>query len=294
MSSEPLAVLLSLLRVTGYAGFVLWAGPLVFWSLVWPDGHRHRQLFRLAMAGAAMLLATSVAEPVLRLSAGQPLSEVAPPLVGAAALVRLAVLVGSLFFLVDLLGAAVLGRRRVLALGAVVVVAATMAIQPAVAGQPGPALAAVGIGGHLLATAAWLGGLVALAVVVAPGRSPGGTDLIGRFSPIATTGLAVLVLAGGVSALAAAGGLRVLDDRRELTLLLAKLGLLVALLLLARYAHRATTRLAFRRLYSPVGPVGSTRPKGPTRDRTLALVVGAELAIAFAALSATVLVGLAA
>lgn len=73
-----------------------------------------------------------------------------------------------------------------------------------------------------------------------------------------------------------------------MTLLLAKLGLLLALLMLARYAHRATTRLAFRRLYSPLGP------SGPERDRTLALVVGAELAIAFASLSASVLVGLAA
>lgn len=289
MSSEPLALLLSLLRVAGYAGFVLWAGPLVFWSLVWPDGHRNPRLFRLAVTGALVLLAASVAEPALRLSAGQGLAEVAPPLVGAAALVRLAVLVGSLFFLVDLLGAAVLGTRRALALTAVVVVAATMAIQPAVAGQPGPALAAVGVGGHLLATAAWLGGLVALAAVVAPGRPAGESDnLIGRFSPIATIGLVVLVLAGGVSALAAAGGLRALENSREVALLLAKVGLLLALLLLARYAHRATTRLAFRRLYSPLGPAGLAR------DRTLALVVGAELAIAFAALSAAVLVGLAA
>lgn len=288
MSVEPLALVLALLRVAGYAGFVLWAGPLVFWSLVWPDGHRHPRLFRLAVAGAVVLLAGSVAEPVLRLSGGQGLSEVAPPLVGAAALVRLAVLVGSLFFLVDLVGAAVLGRRRVLALAAVVVVAATMAVQPAVAGQPGPALAAVGVGGHLLATAAWLGGLVALAVVVA-GRPTGESDsLIGRFSPVATVGLVVLVLAGGVSALAAIGGFRALENSRDVGLLLAKLGLLLALMLLAGYAHRATTRLAFRRLYSPLGPVG------PARDRTLALVVGAELAIAFAALSATALVGLAA
>ena len=71
--------------------------------------------------------------------------------------------------------------------------------------------------------------------------------------------------------------------RRSATFLL-----LLALLLLARYAHRATTRLAFRRLYSPVGSAE------PAQYRTLALVVGAELAIAFAALSATVLVGLAA
>lgn len=290
MTNETLVLLLNVIRVAGYAGFVLWAGPLVFWSLVWPAGHRHPRLYRLAMVGALVLIVASVAEPALRLTlGGQTLTAAAPPLAGAAVLVRLAVLVGSLCYLVDLLSAAVVGRRRVLALAATVVVAATMALPPATTDQPGPVLAALAVGGHLLATAAWLGGLVALAVVVRPGRANDGADgLLNRFSPVATLGLAALVLAGALSALAVAGGFGALGDRREAPMLLAKLGLLLALLLLVRYAHRAVARLAFRRLYSPLGPVGAAR------DRTVALVVGAELAIAFAALSATVLVGLAA
>lgn len=289
MTLEPLAGLLTAVRVIGYAGFVLWAGPLVFWSLVWPAGHRHSRLFRLAFVGALVLTVASVTEPVLRLTAGgETLTETASPLAGAAVLVRLALLVGSLFYLVDLVSAAVVGRRRVLALAAVVVVAATLAVTPAGADRPGPALAALATAGFLLASAAWLGGLIALALVVRRDRgSSEGDRLVSRFSPVATLAPAALVVAGGLSALAVAGGFGALGDGPGALVLLAKLGLLLVVLLLVYYAHRTVARLAFRRLYSPLGPSGAAR------DRTLALVVGAELAIAFAALSATVLVGLA-
>ena len=47
MTTQPMAALLTALRVAVYAGFVLWAGPLTFWTLVWPTGHRHRRLLRL-------------------------------------------------------------------------------------------------------------------------------------------------------------------------------------------------------------------------------------------------------
>ena len=207
MTTEPMAALLTVLRVAGYAGFVLWAGPLTFWTLVWPTGHRHRRLLRLSGVGAVLLILTSIAEPAIRLTAGgQPLDEVAPPLAGAAILLRLAILVGSLFYLVDLVAGAVVGSRRVVALAAIVVVAATVAVQPMVLGQPGPLLAALGTTIHLLATAAWLGGLVALAVVVRPGAEPadgGEADgLVTRFSPVATLGLVLLVLASGLTILA--------------------------------------------------------------------------------------------
>ena len=286
MTSESLSVLLTALRVTGYAGFVLWAGPLIFWALVWPAGHRHRRLHRLSAVGAVLLILTSIAEPTIRLTAGgQPLADVAPPLAGAAVLVRLAILVASLFYLVDLVSGAVVGSRRVVALVAIVVVAATMTVQPGVLGQPGPVLAALGTAGYLLATAAWLGGLVAQATVVRPGaeaRETGG--LVTRFSPVATLGLLLLVLASGLTVLAGAAG----DDpgEREGSRLFVRFGLLAAVLVVAWYAHRVTARLAFRRLFSPSGVSGSTR------DRTLALVVGTELAIAFGALGAAMLVAL--
>jgi copper transport protein len=284
MTTEPMFALLMVLRVAGYVGFVLWAGPLVFWTLVWPAGHRHRRLLRLSGAGAVLLILTTVAEPAIRLTAGdQPLGEVAPPLAGAALLVRLAILVGSLFYLVDLVKGEVVGGRRAVALAAIVVVAATVAVQPIALGQPGPPLAALGTFGHLLAAAAWLGGLVALATVVRPGPDAGETGgLVTRFSPVATLGLVLLVLASGLTVLAATGG----ADQRSTPVLLLRFGLLAVLLVVAWYAHRVTARLAFRRLFSPLAV------SGPARERTLTLVVGAQLAIAFGALSLAMLVAL--
>jgi hypothetical protein len=285
MTTESMSALLTVLRVTGYAGFVLWAGPLVFWTLVWPAGQRHRRLLRLSGLGALLLIATSVVEPAIRLSAGgQSLDEVAPPLAGAAVLVRLAILAASLFYLTDLVSGTVVGSRRAVALAATVVVAATMAVQPAILGQPGPVLAAFGTAGHLLATAAWLGGLVALATVVRRGadvKEAGG--LVARFSPVATLGLVLLVLASGLTVLAGAAD-RVGLGNAESSGLLLRFGLLAILLVAAWYAHRVTARLAFRRLFSPVAVTG------PARSRALTLVVGTQLAIAFGALSAAMLV----
>jgi hypothetical protein len=284
MTTEPMFAPLMVLRVAGYVGFVLWAGPLVFWTLVWPAGHWHRRLLRLSGAGAVLLILTTVAEPAIRLTAGdQPLDEVAPPLAGAAVLVRLAILVGSLFYLVDLVRGDVVGGRRAVALAAIVVVAATVAVQPIALGQPGPPLAALGTFGHLLAAAAWLGGLVALATVVRTGPDAGEAGgLVTRFSPVATLGLVLLVLASGLTVLAATGG----ADQRSTPVLLLRFGLLAVLLVIAWYAHRVTARLAFRRLFSPLAV------SGPARERTLTLVVGAQLAIAFGALSLAMLVAL--
>jgi putative copper export protein len=209
---------------------------------------------------------------------------VAPPLAGAAVLVRLAILAASLFYLTDLVSGTVVGSRRAVALAAIVVVAVTMAVQPTVAGQPSPVLAGFGTAGHLLAAAAWLGGLVALATVVRPGADAGETGgLVTRFSPVATLGLVLLVLASGVTVLAGAADRAGLGDGASSGLVL-RLGLLVVLLVAARYAHRVTTRLAFRRLFSPMAATG------PARDRALTLVLGTELAIAFGALSAAMLV----
>ena len=257
MTTEPMFALLMVLRVAGYVGFVLWAGPLVFWTLVWPAGHRHRRLLRLSGAGALLLILTTVAEPTIRLTAGdQPLDEVAPPLAGAAVLVRLAILVGSLFYLVDLVKGEVVGGRRAVALAAIVVVAATVAVQPIALGQPGPPLAALGTFGHLLAAAAWLGGLVALATVVRPGpgrrrdQRPGHPLLSGGDPRTGSPGPGQWPHRPG-------GDRRRVSDQRSTPVLLLRFGLLAVLLVVAWYAHRVTARLAFRRLFSPLAVSGA-------------------------------------
>jgi hypothetical protein len=284
LNPEAFQTALAVDRLVGYAGFVLWAGTLTFWSLIWPRGHGDRRLFSVALAGAGLLIAATVAEPLIRLSLGsERLAEFAPPLAGAAVLIRLAILVGSVFFLVDLLSAAVTGGRRVLAIGAVIVVAATMSIQPGVGGDRDTVLAAVGAGGYLLATAAWLGGLGGLALVLRPGGGARPADgVLTRFSPVALLSLVVLMVIGGGASLAASGGPEGQGDLRFWLSLAVKVVFLGALLVLVSQFHRYAARVAFRQLYQlPSGDVRTV----PTRGLTL--VFGMELAVAFAVLTAT-------
>jgi hypothetical protein len=275
---------LALDRLVGYAGFVLWAGTLTFWSLIWPRGHGDRRLFSVALVGAGLLTAATVAEPLIRLGlGGQRLAEFAPPLAGAAVLVRLAVLVASVFFLVDLISAAVTGGRRVLAIGAVIVVAATMSIQPGADGAWDTLLVTLGAGGYLLATAAWLGGLGGLALVLRPGGGARPADgVLTRFSPVAMLSLVVLMVIGAGASLASSGGPDGQGDLRFWLSLAVKVVFLGALLVLVSQFHRYAARVAFRQLYQL--PSGDVRT-APTRGLTL--VFGMELAVAFAVLTTT-------
>ena len=178
--------------------------------------------------------------------------------------------------------------RRAVALAAIVVVAGTVAVQPMVLGQPGPLLAALGTTGHLLATAAWLGGLVALAIVVWPGRDAdegGEADgLVTRFSPVATLGLVLLVVASGLTVLAGTSALA--DERRGRCWWSAS------------GCSRPSSwspgtpsgyrRLAFRRLFSPLGPPGRlgtgpsswwSGPSWPSPSAPLSVAVLISLAL---------------
>ena len=284
MNPEAFQTALALDRLACYAGFVLWAGTLTFWSLIWPGGHRDRRLFRLALVGAGLLTVATVAEPLIRLGmGGERLDEFAPPFAGAAVLVRLAVLIGSLFFLADLVSAAVTGGRRILAIGAVIVVAVTMSVQPGAVTGRDSLLATLGAGGYLLAAAAWLGGLGGLAVVLRPGGSARPADgLLTRFSPVAMLSLVVLMVIGGGASLATSEGPEGQGDLRFWLGLLIKIVFLAALLVLVSQFHRYAARVAFRQLYQL--PSGDTRT---ATTRGLTLVFGMELAVAFAVLTTT-------
>jgi copper transport protein len=285
MNPEALQTALTLDRLISYGGFVLWAGTLAFWSLIWPGGHRDRRLFVLAMVGAGLLIVGTVAEPIIRLSIGdQTLADFAPPLAGAAVLVRLAVLIGSAFFLVDLVAAAVTGARRIVAIIAVIVVAASMAIQSGVAGEPGTVLLTVGAVGYLLATAAWLGGLGGLALVLRPGGSVQPADhLLTRFSPVAMLSLVVLVVIGAGAAVATAGGPNGPGDVRFWLFLAVRIGFLAALLFVVSLFRRYAARVVFRQLYHlPAGGARTVQARG-----RLTLVFGMEVAVAFAVLITT-------
>jgi copper transport protein len=284
LNPEAYQAALAVDRLVGYAGFVLWAGTLTFWSLIWPRGHGDRRLFITALVGAGLLTAATVAEPLVRIGlGGERLAEFAPPLAGAAVLVRLAILVASVFFLVDLISAAVTGGRRVLAIGAVIVVAATMAIQPGADGNGNSLLVTLGAGGYLLATAAWLGGLGGLALVLRPGGGARPADgVLTRFSPVAMLSLVVLLVIAGGASLATSGEPDGPGDLRFWLSQAIKVVFLAALLVLVSQFHRYAARVAFRQLYQL--PSGGARA---VPRRSLTLVFGMELAVAFAVLTTT-------
>jgi putative copper export protein len=271
-------------RVLTYAGYVLLAGTLTFWSVVWPEGRRNRRLVMLALAGTVAMIIGTLAGPAIQLTfGGRLLGDIVTPLGGAAQLVRLAALVAAMFFLPDLISRAVVGWRRIVALTMVVVIAATMVAQSNAIGDPWEVAKIAATGLHVLATCAWLGGLVALATVLIPGEKVQEIDrLIPRFSRVAQLSVVTLVVTGIVHALAVAGGVDQLASSRYGLVLLIKVSIFGLMLLMGNEGRKYAIRAAFRQQHQP--------PDVPVRVggiSTLAVVMGAELCIAFVILSTT-------
>ncbi len=100
---EPTDLTLDVLRTVSYVGYVLLAGTLAFWIVVWPGGSRDRRLTGLAVGGIALLALATLADPLVRLTAGdQALGDFLDATAGTALLVRLAALSAAAFFLPDL------------------------------------------------------------------------------------------------------------------------------------------------------------------------------------------------
>ena len=271
-------------RVLTYAGYVLLAGTLTFWSVVWPDGRRNRRLVMLALAGTTAMIIGTLAGPAIQLIlGGRLLGDIVTPLGGAAQLARLAALVAAMFFLPDIISGAVVGWRRILALTLVVVIAASMVAQSNAIGGSWEVAKIAATGLHVLATCAWLGGLLALATVLIPGEQVQELDqLIPRFSRVAQLSVVTLIVTGIVHALAVAGGVYELASSRYGLVLLIKVSIFGLMLLMGNEGRKYAARAAFRMQHQ--------RPDAPVRAggiSTLAVVMGAELCIAFVILSTT-------
>jgi copper transport protein len=271
-------------RVLSYAGYVLLAGTLTFWSVVWPDGRRNRRLIALALAGTAAMIIGTLAGPAIQLILGDRLlGDIITPLGGAAQLGRLAALVAAMCFLPDIISGAVVGWRRFVALTLVLVIAASMVAQSDAIGGPWEIAKIAATGLHVLATCAWLGGLVALAAVLIPGEKVHELDrLIPRFSRVAQLSVVTLVVTGVVHALAVAGGVYQLASSRYGLVLLIKITIFGLMLLMGNEGRKYAARAAFRQSHRQ--PDATVRVGGIS---TLAVVMGAELCIAFVILSTT-------
>ncbi|GGS91305.1 copper resistance CopC/CopD family protein [Streptomyces griseoviridis] len=282
----PVGLLYGLGRYVAYAGFAVLVGGAAFVLACWPRGSGVRAVQRLVVSGWLALTAATLAMLLLRGSytgSGEVadvfdlelLGQVLQTKTGAALVSRLLLLAAAALFVAVLFGAydkrEDAERRDLtfgLAVGGAVVAAGlaatwAMAEHASVGLQPGIAMPADVV--HLLAVAAWLGGLAALLVALAkaPADTPVGAGAVRRFSRVAFGSVLALVVTGGYQSWRQLGSWSALTDTRYGQLLLAKIALVAVLLGTAFFSRRWTARLAET---APAVP----RPRN--RERTAAPV----------------------
>lgn len=257
-------------RYLSYAGFVVLVGGGAFVLACWPRGAAVRPVQRLVVRGWLTLTAATLALLLLRhpyTKTGKlgdvfdlgGLRAVLETKTGAALSSRLLLLGAAALFVAVLFGA--YARRRDekehkdltfgLALGGTVVaagIAGTWALaEHASTGlQPGIAMPVDIL--HLLAVAAWLGGLTAL--LVALYRAPSvERSAVERYSNLAFGSVVVLAATGIYQTWRQVGTWSALTDTRYGQLLLVKVGLVAVLVGIGWVSRRWVRRLAER----PVG-----------------------------------------
>ncbi|MFB6984848.1 copper resistance CopC/CopD family protein [Streptomyces sp. NPDC056304] len=251
-------------RYAAYAGFILLAGGAAFVLACWQRGAGAPPLQRLVVRGWMTLTAATLAMLLLRnpyTGSGKladafdldGLKAVLDTRPGAALVSRLLLLGASALFIAVLFGA--YAKREDerekkdltfgLAVGGTVIaagIAGTWALaEHASAGiQPGIAMPVDIL--HLLAVAAWLGGLVAL--LVALHRTPDiGATAVRRFSRIAFGSVLVLTATGIYQSWRQVGTWSALTGTEYGRLLLVKVGLVAVLVGIAWFSRRWTARL---------------------------------------------------
>jgi LPXTG-site transpeptidase (sortase) family protein len=254
-----------------YLGYVLLAGLGTFWAVVWPEGQSVRRLRGLAFVGLGLTAVGTVGEALVDRSA-------APDL-----LVRLAVLALAGFYGPELLRHPMRGRARLIVVALSVVLTATLVVDPATPASPQAAVLTATSAIYLLTLAAWLGGLVALASLLATRDRSGRLDqLWSRSAWLAGLSVLALAVTGAVQHLVVRGT----ATSRSGVLLLVEGVVLVATLLLSRYAVTQDQRLAFRERYLPGSmAVPDGRPAGDAEARPRLVLSAALIAVAVAQLA---------
>ncbi|MEU6619203.1 copper resistance protein CopC [Streptomyces litmocidini] len=277
-------VLYGIARYLAYAGFAVLVGGGAFVLVCWPRGASVRPVQQTVVRGWLTLTGATLAMLLLRhpytgsgkLSDAFDLAGLRTVLetkTGAALTSRLLLLGAAALFVAVLFGA--YARRTDpkekkdlsfgLALGGTVVaagIAGTWALaEHASTGlQPGVAMPVDIL--HLLAVAAWLGGLTVL--LVALYRAPSvERSAVERFSKVALGSVAVLAATGLYQSWRQVGSWSALTGTRYGQLLLVKIGLVAVLIGIAWISRRWTRRLA------EPSPVGTAGPETPAVDGDL-------------------------
>ncbi|MEU1004820.1 copper resistance CopC/CopD family protein [Streptomyces tibetensis] len=255
-------------RYVSYAGFIVMAGGAAFVLACWQRGSGVRPVQRYVVSGWVALTAATLALLLLRGSftgSGKVadvfdlslLGQVLQTKTGAALVSRLLLLAAAALFIAVLFGA--YDKREDaeekrdltfgLAIGGVVVAAGlaaswAMSEHASVGLQAGIAMPVDVL--HLLAVAAWLGGLGALLVALyrAPAQTPVDAPAVRRFSQVAFGSVLALIATGTYQSWRQLGSWSAFTDTRYGQLLLAKIALVVVLVGVAWISRRWTGRLA--------------------------------------------------
>ncbi|MFF8229379.1 copper resistance CopC/CopD family protein [Streptomyces caelestis] len=255
-------------RYVSYAGFIVMAGGAAFVLACWPRGSGVRPVQRFVVSGWLALTGATLALLLLRGSftgSGKVadifdlslLGQVLQTKTGAALVSRLLLLAAAALFIAVLFGA--YDKREDpqekrdltfgLAIGGVVVAAGlaaswAMSEHASVGLQAGIAMPVDVV--HLLAVAAWLGGLGALLVALyrAPADTPVDTSAVRRFSRLAFGSVLALIATGTYQSWRQLGSWSAFTDTRYGQLLLAKIALVALLVGVAWISRRWTGRLA--------------------------------------------------
>ncbi|MFE0799402.1 copper resistance CopC/CopD family protein [Streptomyces sp. NPDC058812] len=254
-------------RYVSYAGFTVLVGGAAFVLACWPRGSGVRAVQRLVVSGWLALTSATLVLLLLRGSytgSGKLgdvfdlnlLGEALQTKTGAALVSRLLLLAAAALFVAVLFGA--YDKREDeekrdltfgLAVGGAVVaagLAATWAMSEhaSVGLQAGLAMPVDIV--HLLAVAAWLGGLTTLLVALyrAPADTPVAASAVRRFSRLAFGSVVALVVTGTYQSWRQLGSWTAFTDTRYGQLLLVKIGLVAVLVGIAYLSRRWTAQLA--------------------------------------------------
>ncbi|WP_427166771.1 copper resistance CopC/CopD family protein [Streptomyces sp. C1-1] len=270
-------------RYMSYAGFIVMVGGGAFVLACWRRGSGVRAVQRLVVSGWVALTSATLLLLLLRGSytgSGKVgdvfdlslLGQVLQTKTGAALVSRLLLLAAAALFIAVLFGA--YDKREDdekkdltfgLAIGGTVVSAGlaaswAMAEHASTGLQPGIAMPVDVV--HLLAVAAWLGGLTALLVALYRSPAPVEASAVRRFSTVAFGSVLALVATGVYQSWRQLGSWSAFTDTTYGQLLLAKIGLVALLVGIASISRRWTARLAGGAAVRP----GETEESGETAD----------------------------
>ena len=265
-------------RLLGYLAFVLVIGTTFFLAWLWPKDTVEWVFIRLFYGGAALMLVTTVLVAVLSTSGSLGDAFAGPS--GATALARLAVLALGVGFAWELLGDA--RRWRIPILIWQLALIESFIVDSDAWREPWLVVKVLATTGHLAATAAWLGGLLALAAILVPSAHLEVLhDVLPRFSLIAIASVVTLVVTGALHALAVAGSVTALVTSTYGVVLAVKVIVFGVMLLLGNVGRRYAGRLAHRKV-TEIDESASEQSV-----RAFAVAVGAEFALATAVLATT-------